>query len=519
MCPGGPSSGGAVGQVGTNLVGVKRDVGEEVSVKKENLLGLVTFQSKESIQDVCVGAESNGEQQNEVMELLKRYEEIFTEIPGKASVIEHKIDLTDDRPIRCKPYPLPYAKRGEIREEIKNMMDTRIVRELSSPYASPLVVVKKKDGSNRMCVDYRKLNLVTVADPAPMTTAEDLFGKVRKCQYYSTIDLSKGYLQIPVAEEGIHKTAFVTPDGCYEYVRMPFGMKNSGATLVRGMRKLLQDMDNVECYIDNLIVYKKDWATHLQVLNTLLEKLRRAGLVIQPTKCVLGSKSVEFLRHSIGENCISINEENLEKIRGVKRPTKKKEVRSFLGLANYYRDQILSFAAIAAPLSDLTKKGLPESVRGEEAQEEAFVTLRESLVRRPILRLPNHKTFILRTDASNCGFGAALMQEHEERFFPIAYGSKKLTSAERKYSTIEKECLAIVWGVSKFRRYLAGKPLVLQTDHQPLTFLKDAKFRNDRIMRWALALQGYDHTVKDIPGKDNVVVDYSSRLVVDSENC
>ena len=196
---GGHPQAAAVGQVGTNLVGVKRDVAEEVSVNEENLLGLVTFQTKESIQDVCVDAVLNGEQRNEVMEGIRRYEEIFTEIPGKASVIEHKIDLTDDRPIWCKPYPLPYAKRGEIREEMKNMMDTVIVRESSSPYASPVVVVKKKDDSNRMCVDYRKLNLVTATYPAPMTAAEDLFGKLGKCQYYSTIVLSNGFWQIPVA--------------------------------------------------------------------------------------------------------------------------------------------------------------------------------------------------------------------------------------------------------------------------------------------------------------------------------
>ena len=344
MCPGRPKGhlqAAAVGQVGTNLVGVKSAVAEEVSVNEENLLGLVAFQSKESIPDVCVGAELNGEQRNEVMEVLRRYEEISTEIPGKASVIEHKIDLTDDRSIRYKPYPLPDAKRGEIREEIKSMMDTGIVRESSSSYASPLIIVKKKDGSNRMCVDYRKLNLVTVADPAPMTTAQDFFGKLGKCQYYSTIDLSKGYRQIPVAEEHIDKTAFVTPDGCYEFLRMPFGMKNFGATLVCDMRKLLQEVDNVECYIDDVIVYTNDWATYLQVLDKLSEKLRQAGLVIRPTKCVFGSKSVEFLGHSIGENCISINEENLEKIRGAKRPTTKKEVRSFLGLANYYRDHII----------------------------------------------------------------------------------------------------------------------------------------------------------------------------------
>ena len=198
-------------------------------------------------------------------------------------------------------------------------------------------------------------------------------------------------------------------------------MKNSGATLVHGMRKLLQDTDNVEYYIDDLIVYTKDLATHLQVLDKLWEKLRQAGLVIQPTKCVLGLKSVEFFGHSMGENCIFINEENLEKIRSAKRPTTKKEVRSFLGLANYYRDHMPSFAAIAAPLNDLTKKGLPESVRWEYAQKKAFVTLRQSLVSRPILRLlDRNKTVILRTGGSNCGLGAALVQEYEGILFPLA---------------------------------------------------------------------------------------------------
>ena len=174
---------------------------------------------------------------------------------------------------------------------------------------------------------------------------------------------------------------------------------------------------------------------------------------------------------------------------------------------------------MAAPLSDLTKKGFPERVRWDEPQKKAFVTLRESLLRRPVLRLPDHaKPFVLQTDASNCGLGAALMQEHDENYYPVAYGSKKLTSAERKYSTLEKECLAIVWGVSKFRLYLAGKPFILQTDHQqPLTFLNDAEFKNDRIMRWALALQGYDYTVKDIAGKDNVVADFLSRIVIDPD--
>ena len=169
------------------------------------------------------------------------------------------------------------------------------------------------------------------------------------------------------------------------------------------MRKLFRGLDRIESYIDNLIVYREDWDTHLQVLDELLRRLQQARLAVRRTKCLFGSKSVEFLGHLVGGDCITINEENLEKIREVKRPTTKKEVRSFLGLTNYYRDHIPSFAAIAAPLSDLTRKGLPDRVRWEEPQEKAFATLRESLLSRPVLRLPDHaKPFCLRTDASNC---------------------------------------------------------------------------------------------------------------------
>ena len=162
--------------------------------------------------------------------------------------------LVDDRPIRCRSYALPYAVRGEIQEEIQEMINTGIVSEYNSPYASPMVVVKKKDGSNRICVDYRKLNRITITDPGPMTTAEDLFQKLGQCQFFSKIDLSKGYWQIPMADEDIHKTAFVTRNGCHEFLRMLFCMKNSGAMLVRGMRKLLHGLDYVKSYIDNLIV-------------------------------------------------------------------------------------------------------------------------------------------------------------------------------------------------------------------------------------------------------------------------
>ena len=373
--------------------------------------------------------------------------------------------MIDEEPVRLKPYPLQYALRQELKNEIKEMLDMGVIRKSSSPYASPVVVVvKKKDGSNRICVDYRKLNKATISDPEPMRTSEDLFQQLGKSKFFLKIDLSKGYWQIPVAEEDLFKTAFVTPDGTYKFLRMPFGMKNSGATFVRGMREVLSGMSCVESYIDDLIVFSSDWGTHLQTLEELLKRLSEANLTACPSKCIFGASTVEFLGHDVGYDWITPNNDNLDKIARAKRPVRKKEVRSFCGLLGYYRDYIPSFAIIAASLTDLTKNGQPNFVEWSEAQEKAFNILREALLKWPILRLPNYLLdFFLHTDASNSGIGAVLMQEHEGKLHPVAYASKKLTNAETKYSTLEKECLAIIWGVGKFRLFLAGKKFVLQT--------------------------------------------------------
>ena len=488
---------------------------EMPSIDEDSLLELGTYKQKEDVSDVKLGTELGDSQSRQLQALMENYADVFSDVPGRTSKIEHRINLVDEEPVRLKPYPLPYALRQELKEEIKEMLDMGVIRKSSSPYASPVVIVKKKDGLNRICVDYRKLNKVTISDPEPMRTSEDLFQQLGKSKFFSKIDLSKGYWQIPVAEEDIFKTAFVTPDGTYEFLRMPFGMKNSGATLVRGMREVLSGMSGVESYIDDLIVFSRDWETHLRTLEELLKRLSEANLTARPSKCIFGASTVEFLGHDVGYDWITPNDDNLEKIARAKRPVTKKEVRSFCGLLGYYRDYIPSFAIIAAPLTDLTKKGQPNFVKWGEAQEKAFNTLREALLKRPILRLPDHsRNFTLRTDASNSGIGAVLMQEHEGKLHPVAYASKKLTNAETKYSTLEKECLAIIWGVGKFRLFLAGKKFVLQTDHKPLTFLSTARYKNDRILRWSLSLQGYDFVVKDIAGKENVMADYLSRIIV-----
>ena len=510
-------------RVGAVAVEVNADISKNGHVKSEaeevdpvdgvDFLEIGGYVAKKSIKDVATGDNFTEEQRAEFIDLASQFQSLFTEAPGTTSLAQHHIKLTSDQPVRSRPYPVPYSLRESLKKDITDMMTMGVIRESSSPYASPVVVVKKKDNTNRTCVDYRKLNKLTVFDPEPMPTAEHLFQKLNGDKYFTRIDLSKGYWQISIPEEDIPKTAFVTPDGSYEFLKMPFGMINSAATLKRAMKKLLHGLDNVEFYWDDNLVHTLTWEEHIKVLQELFTRLLAAGMTIRPPKCLFGVNTVDFLGHRLEEGLIGLHEDNVAKIRDAPRPTTKKQIRSFMGLAGYYRDFIPNFAALAALLSDFTRKGQPNKVEWGEAQEKAYQNIKALLTKEPILRLPDpEKTNFLRTDASDSGIGAVLMQEHDGKLFPVCYGSKKLSSAERNYSAIEKECLAIVWGFKRFHLYLYGVPFVLQTDHEPLKYMNSAKFANGRLMRWAMFLQSYNFRVDAIKGSENVGADYLSRV-------
>ena len=480
----------------------------------EDLVEIGGYTAKESIDDVTLAPNPTEAQKAEFMNCGDQFSSLFTEAPGTTNLIEHHINLTTEDPVRSKPYPLPYSMREELKKDIDNMIKMGVIRESTSPYSSPVVVVKKKDNTNKVCVDYRKLNKLTVVDPEPMPTAADLFHKLSGDKYFSRIDLSKGYWQINVLEEDQHKTAFVTPDGSYEFLKMPFGMVNSAATLKRGIKKLIDDFDSVDYYWDDIIVHTSTWEKHLQALYKLFERLRKACLTIRPSKCLFGAETIDFLGHQLKRELIGLHEDNVEKIRNAPRPSNKMQVRSFMGLAGYYRDFIPNFAAISAPLSDLTRKGQPNKLDWGDAQEKAYQTLKTLLASEPILHLSDpKKTYYLRTIASDYGVGAVLMQEHDGKLFPVCYASKKLSNAERNYSTIEKECLAIVWALKRFNIYLYGVQFVLQVDHEPMKYVNSATFSNGRLMRWAMFLQSYNFRVEVIKGSDNVEADCMSRVI------
>ena len=467
-----------------------------------------------SIEYVSINDQLSSDQKCQLTQLFQSFPEIFSDNPGKTSLVEHKIDLTTDEPIRSHIYPMPYTVRNDIQNEIKSMIDLDIIEPSNSPYASPIVLVKKKDSSNRFCADYRKVNKATKFDPEPMTKSADLFLKLKNDQYITKIDMSKGYWQISVREQDRPKTAFICPDfGCYQFKRMPFGLVNSAATFTRMMRKLLSGLHGISNYIDDIVVHNNTWEDHMRSLYALFQRLKEHNLTIKAKKCMFGFDRVEYLGHMVGRNEIQVLDENLKKIQKATRPTTKKLVKSFLGLANFYRSYIPDFADLAFPLTELTKTGRPNNVIWSEKEENAFVKLKNMLCSKPIIQIPDfEKAFIIQVDASEVGIGTVLLQEHDGKLLPVSFASRKLLPRERKYAIMEKECLAVVYAVQKYYEYLYGREFILQTDHQPLVCMNHNKIANHRIMRWSLLLQGFQMRIEAIPGKENVIADYLSRM-------
>ena len=492
---------------------VEAETSPEVgAVDDESLLDFVGMQGGETWRDVQINEELPQEQKEQVYALVQEFSDIFTDRPGTTDLTEHKIELNTSAPIRVKQYPIPYAKREDIDKEVEMMLKYGVIEEATSEYNSPVVMVRKKDNSNRFCIDFRRLNAVTKFDTEPMGNIDDILAGLEADKYFTKIDLAKGYWQIPVEKESKHVTAFSTSKGTYQFIKMPFGMVNSGATFNRMMRKLLVNCPNTDHYVDDILGHTTSWGKHMEMLRDVLGRIRDAGLTVRPTKCLIGYGNIGFTGHVVGNGIVQMEQEKLQKIRDAPQPKTKKQVRSFLGLAGYYRRFIPSFAETAAPLTDLTKKGASSKVEWQPVHEHAFNTLKTQLTKEPILRLPDlAKSFILQADASDNGIGAVLLQQHDDGIFPVAYASKKLLRREKNYSVTERECLSIVFGIKKFQKYLYGKQFTIQTDHAPLSFIQRSKIGSGRIMRWALFLQNYSFKIEAIKGSENVCADYLSR--------
>ena len=392
------------------------------------------------------------------------------------------------------------------------MLELGVIEHSESPYSSPIVLVSKKDNTYRFCVDFRALNRITVFDAEPMPDVDALFARLSGHKYFSRLDLSKGYWQVPLSQAARPLTAFQTPMGLFQFTKMPFGLVTAPATFCRLMREVLYNIPNVDNFIDDILIFTHTFDQHICVLSDVLERLHSANLTARPTKCSLAYQELECLGHIVGDDKLHPHPDKVSAIQKANHPTTKKQLRSFLGLVNFYRKFIPNFAHIALPLTDLTRKFSPNKLQWTASQEIAFQNLKSAITKSPILKLPIlSQVFIVQTDASDRGLGAVLLQEEGDHKFPVAYASRKLKPSEEHYSTIEKECLDIVWSIQKFHRYLFGKEFILETDHHPLVYLNKTKLVNSRLMRWALSLQPYRFRIVAIRGKDNVGADYLSR--------
>ena len=452
------------------------------------------------------------DKQEELKQLLTEFSDVFSDEPGKTTVTKHEIHLEPgSRPIKLPPYRVSTQKSEIIKKELDNMIDLGVIEPSSSPWAAPVVVIPKPDKTFRFCVDYRRLNEVTVSDAFPMPRIDDLIDKVGKAKYLTKIDLSKGYWQVPMDEEAIPMSAFVTPFGHFQWKFMPFGLRNAPATFQKLVQKVLLGLDKfTAAYLDDILIFSESWHEHICHIKEVLKRIREAGLTIKATKCDFATAEVDYLGHTIGLGKVAPRNAKVLALQNFPRPNNRKQLQSFLGLAGYYRKFLPHFAHITACLTNLLKKGA-RFVWDEEA-EAAFLDLKSRLASRPILRPPDFsRPFCVAVDASDVAVGACLFQEIDGVEHPIAYYSKKLNDHQRNYSVVEKEALALILATRTFSVYLDSHKVTVYTDHSPLQFLHRMANHNQKLLRWALELQQYTLEIKHRPGTRNWIPDILSR--------
>lgn len=438
--------------------------------------------------------------QEEDLELLvQEFATVFSEKPGKTDVIKHDIELTVNKPISCKPYRVSPRQREILEAEIRRMIDLGVIIEADSDFTSPLILVEIPGRDPRPCVDYRRLNSVTVDQTYPIPNIEERVETVSKAKYISTLDLVRGYWQVPLTERASRYAAFISPLGTFRPLMMSFGLKNAPYCFSRLMDKVLHGLEKFALpYLDDVAIFSDKWEDHVEHLRMVLERVKNAGLTVKREKCHLGCAEVSYLGHIVGNGRRRPSELKVAAVVGYRRPSTKTEMRAFLGLTGYYQHYVPNYSEIASPLTDSLRKTEPVNIQWDSKKEDAFQKLKHALSEKPVLRAPDFaKPFTIQCDASERGLGAVLCQTDqsgEER--PVLYLSRKLSSREEAYSTSEKECACIVWAVRKLGCYVAGSKFIIETDHSPLTWLHQMSPKNGRLLRWSIALQQHNFEVR-----------------------
>lgn len=458
------------------------------------------------------------DKRQELSLLLNKYEALFSDIPGKTNLIEHSIKVKPNaKPIKQNPYRANPIKAQVIKREIEEMLQMSIISESSSNWASPIILVDKPDGSVRFVVDYRKVNEISETDAFPLPRVDDLIELIGKANIITKIDISKAFWQIPLSEESKTISSFITPFGLYQFNVMPFGLIAAGNTFQRLMKKVLEGLQAFAwAYLDDIVIFSENWEEHLLHVQAVFDRIQSAGLTIKKTKCEFGNAVVTYLGHTVGNNKITPTRAKIDSILNFPKPKDVKQLRQFLGVASYYRRYVPHMAHIVAPLTNMLKKG--NKFMWDDQTHTAFLEIKSILASNPILRPPDYtKDFQIGVDASDLAIGAVLGQMYGDTFHPVCYMSKRLNKHQSRYSTIEKECFALLTAVRYFAVYFSGSPVLIYTDHNPLQFLQKMVNHNRKLLRWLLELQQYNLIIKYKPGKQNILPDLLSRPALENE--
>lgn len=452
---------------------------------------------------------------NDYFDLLEDLLEINIELINENSSVardyEHKLQIMQDKPFKCRTYPIPFAYKEQVSAEITKMIKDGIIKKASTSYLNPLVIVKKKDGSIRMCLDARNLNAISKPQYETPEGIDTLLARLGDKCIFSKLDLKNSFWLIKLHPDSQKYTGFSVNGATYVFRVVPFGLSSSSAALVNAMQGIL-DKFHEFCahYVDDIIIFSKSANDHKKHLGLILNALNVAGLKLNLEKCAFFKDSVNYLGYIINKTEIKVDDKRLEDIKKYPRPSNLRTLRGFLGLMNYYRKFVPNYSILTIPLQVLLKK--EEKWNWDKEKEDAFVKIKEAMFDNLKLIHPNFKKkFILKTDASDYAIAGALIQIHGDLEVPVCFVSRTLKNTELKYTTTEKEMLSIVYSIGKLKYYLMGNKFIIQTDHSALTFLMRTKFTNNRIYRWALLIQDYDFEIMHIKGKDNIIADALSR--------
>lgn len=500
---------------------MKRYVTREVDCSEPDTVNVVCpvvhdTQVKLSLLNDVVTEHLDETQARELKSLLSDFESVFSDRPGTTTLITHQIELQPGaRPVHQSPYRLHPEKLKAVNAEISQLLKDGIIEESESPWAAPIVVVPKPDGSNRLCTDFRKLNAVTIPDPFPMPRIDMLIDKVGGAKFLTKLDMTKGYWQIPLAPSAIPLTGFVTSHGHFQWKYMSFGLRNAPSTFSRLVKKLFAGLDPFcDAYLDDVIIFSENWVDHLDHLRQVLSRIEKARLTLNVKKCVFANAEIDFLGHHLGLNQIRPRSQKVEVLLAFPQPKNKKQVQSLLGLAGYYRRYLPHFADLTYPLTEMLKKDR-RFAWSAEAQR-AFVDLKSRLASRPILRPPDYSLpFVVAVDASQFCVGGCLLQVIDGLEHPVCFLSRKLKVHELHYSTVEKEALALVLAVRAFSVYFGSSPVIVYTDHSPLQFINSMANSNQKLLRWSLELQQFCLDIRHRPGRLNLLPDILSRPAIE----